>query len=157
MTAAASAFAVSRWTSTDRLDELLALVHEAFAAFEPPSSVLNETIDDIARRQREGLVLTAEADGRFIGSVFVARQNDALYLTRLAVSPAWRKQGIGHALVEAAAGEARAAALTRLTLRVRQNLPANRAYFARLGFVVTGQGLDPGRPSYDAMERVLGR
>jgi predicted N-acetyltransferase YhbS len=155
MTAAAGVFAVSRWTSTNRLDELLELVHGAFAGLQPPSSVVNETVDDVARRLRDGFALVAEADSRFIGSVFAARRDDALYLARLAVTPAWRKQGVGRALVDAAADEARAAGLKRLSLRVRQNLPGNRAYFEHLGFAVTGQGQDPGRPPYDAMERRL--
>ncbi|MEJ2626055.1 MAG: GNAT family N-acetyltransferase [Pseudolabrys sp.] len=153
---AVDAQAVSRWTSSDRLDELLELVHGAFAGLQPPSSVLSETIDDVARRLRDGFALVARADGRLIGSVFAAWQGDALYLTRLAVAPAWRRQGVARALVEASAAEARAAGLARLTLRVRQNLPANRAYFARLGFAVTGEGQDPGRPPYDAMAWVLG-
>ena len=151
------AFSGSRLTAADRLDELLGLVHAAFAGFEPPSSVLHETAADLARRLREGPVLVAEADGKFIGSVFAGRQDDALYLTRLAVASRWRKQGVGRALVGAAEGEARAAGLRRLTLRVRINLPGNRAYFERLGFAVTGQGQDPGRPPYHAMARVLGR
>jgi predicted N-acetyltransferase YhbS len=152
----AAAFAVSRWTSAERLDELLALAHDAFGGLQPPSSVLNETVDDVARRLRDGFALLARADGRLIGSVFAARQGDALYLARLAVAPVWRKQGVGRALVEAAASEARTAGLARMSLRVRQNLPGNRAYFERLGFAVTGQGQDPGRPPYDAMARVLG-
>ena len=153
---APAAFAVVRWPAAEPVDELLALVHGAFAGLQPPSSVLNETIDDVARRLREGFALVARADGRLIGSVFAARQGDALYLARLAVAPAWRKQGVGRALVEASAAEARAMGLERLTLRVRQNLPGNRAYFEKLGFAVTGEGQDPGRPPYDAMARALG-
>ena len=156
MTAAAGVFAVSRWTSTDRLDELLELVHGAFAGLQPPSSVLNETVDDIARRLRDGFALVVRADDQLIGSVFATRQDDALYLARLAVAPAWRRQGVGRALVDAAADEAQAAGLKRLSLRVRQNLPGNRAYFEHLDFAVTGQGQDPGRPPYDAMAQELG-
>ncbi len=151
----AAAVDLTRWTTTDRLDDVLALVHSAFAGLQPPSSVLNETVDDVARRQQAGPMLVALADGRFVGSVFASRQDDALYLTRLAVAPAWRKHGVGRALVEAAAGEARATGLARLTLRVRQNLPGNRAYFERLGFAVIGAGQDPGRPPYDVMARML--
>jgi hypothetical protein len=45
--------------------------------------------------------------------------------------------------------------LRRLTLRVRVNLPANRNYFERAGFTVTGQGQDPGRPPFEVMDRPL--
>jgi hypothetical protein len=59
---------------------------------------------------------------------------------------------LGAPLIAAAEREARALDATRLTLRVRKNLPGNRAYFERLGFAVIGEGADPGRPPYDAME-----
>ena len=94
---AADKFAISRWTAEERLDELLAVVQAAFAGLAPPSSVMNETVTDLTRRLRDGLVLVARADDRFIGSVFAARQGDALYLTRLAVAPAWRRLGAGAA------------------------------------------------------------
>ncbi len=146
------AFTVSRWATDDRLGDIMAMIHAAFGAFEPPSGVLKETVADLAARQRDGLVLVAQDGERFIGSLFCARQSDALYLTRLATAPDWRKRGVGRALIAAAESEARASGAMRLTLRVRKNLPGNRAYFERFGFTVTGEGADPGRPPYDAME-----
>ena len=148
-------FAVTRWTSAERLDEILAVVHAAFAGFDPPSSVLRETVADVAARQRDGLILVAQANGRFIGSVFAAPKSGSLYVTRLAVLPAWRRRGVGGALMAAVEREARAAQCAKITLRVRVNLPGNRAYFEKLGFVVTGRGQDAGRPPYDAMKRLL--
>jgi hypothetical protein len=59
------------------------------------------------------------------------------------------------ALLIAVAAEARDAGCARLTLRVRINLPDNRAFFERGGFAVTGQGQDPGRSPYYTMERRL--
>jgi GNAT superfamily N-acetyltransferase len=73
----------------------------------------------------------------------------------MAVRPDRQKQGIGRALLMAAEAEARALGAQKLTLRVRVNLPENRAFFERAGFRVTGQGQDPGRPPYEAMERPL--
>jgi GNAT superfamily N-acetyltransferase len=149
------AFTVVRWTAPDRLEDVLALVHSAFAGFEPPSGVLNETVADVAARQRAGIVLVAQAGTDFVGSLFCQPKGDALYLTRMASAPARRKSGIGRALLEAAKEEARRLGLTRLTLRVRVTLPGNLAYFKRAGFVVTGEGQDPGRTPYITMERVL--
>ncbi len=149
------AFTVARWTSPDRLDDILALVHSAFAGFEPPSGVLNETVADVAARQRNGLVLVAQAGSDFVGSMFCETKGDAFYLTRMATAPAWRKSGIGRALLQAAHDEARRLGLKRLTLRVRVTLPGNLAYFKRAGFVETGTGQDPGRTPYITMERVL--
>ncbi|MGB7259725.1 MAG: GNAT family N-acetyltransferase [Pseudolabrys sp.] len=148
-------YSVRRWTAPERLDELLAVVHSAFREFEPPSGVLKETLDHLTARFHNETFLVALAGNDIIGSVFCARKDDALYLTRMAVVPAWRKRGVGRALMQGAEEEARRIGMRRLTLRVRKNLPDNRAYFARFGFLVTGEGQDSGRPPYDAMERAL--
>jgi GNAT superfamily N-acetyltransferase len=152
-----SEFTVSRLTSLGRLGELIALVHAAFACFEPPSSVINESIAEFAARQRDGLIFVAQPSGteELIGSVFVARKGDALYLTRLAVRVDWRRRGVARALIGAVQDEARRVGASRLTGRVRISLPANRRYFESFGFIVTGEGADPGRPDYYAMQRPL--
>lgn len=146
------AFIISRCADAARSDDILKLVHLTFGALVPPSGVLKETIDDVTARFRAGLVLIAEADHALVGSVFAALKGDGLYLTRMAVRPDWQKRGVGAALLAAAEKQARALGVHKLTLRVRVNLPDNRAYFERAGFRVTGQGQDPGRPPYDAME-----
>jgi ribosomal protein S18 acetylase RimI-like enzyme len=146
---------VQPWTSRDRLGDIMALVHAAFAGFEPPSSVLRETADDLAARQRDGVIFVAMANDEFVGSVFCAVKDGALYLTRMATHPQWRRRGVGAALMRAAEREARARGLPTLLLRVRKSLPGNRAYFAKFGFVVTGEGQEDGRSPFDVMERRL--
>ena len=150
-----TAVAVSRCAGAAQFAAILALVHEAFGRLTPPSGALNETLDDVAARFKAGPVLIAEADGAFVGSLYCAPKGGGLYLTRMAVRPDRQKQGIGRALLMAAEAEARALGAQKLTLRVRVNLPENRSYFERAGFRVTGQGQDPGRPPYEAMERRL--
>ena len=149
--------AISRCADTARRGDILALVHEAFGRLTPPSGALSETLDDVAVRFKAGPVLIAEADGELVGSLYCALKDRGLYLTRMAVRPDRQKQGIGRALLMAAEAEARALGAQKLTLRVRLNLPENRAYFERAGFTVTGQGQDPGRPPYEAMERPLAK
>ncbi|MBV9956081.1 MAG: GNAT family N-acetyltransferase [Pseudolabrys sp.] len=146
---------VKRWTSPERHPEIMAMIHAAFGGLTPPSGVLKETVADFARRQREGFVLVAMVDERFAGSMFCAVKDGALYLTRMATHPDWQKRGVGRALMAAAEQEARAMHLPKLLIRVRKNLPGNLAYFSKLGFAVTGEGADPGRPPYDVMERAL--
>ena len=131
----------------------MAMVHAAFGGLSPPSGVLKETVADLAKRQRDGLVLVAMDGTGFVGSVFCARKNDSLYLTRMAVLPARQKQGIGAALMVAAEAEARALGLDKLSLHIRKNLPGNRRYFESFGFVLTGEGQDQGRPPYHVFER----
>lgn len=145
----------SRLDDAARFGEVLALVHEAFAGLEPPSGVMSETVADIEQRFKAGPVLIAEAGAELVGSVFCAVNGDALYLTRLATLPAWRRRGIAQALMAAAEAQVRATGVKRLALRVRISLPQNRQYFERLGFIATGQGQEPGRTPYTAMERRL--
>lgn len=147
--------AISRCTDVARSAAILALVHEVFGRLTPPSGALGETLDDVAARFKAGPVLIAEADGEMVGSLYCALKEGGLYLTRMAVRPDRQKQGIGRALLMAAEAEARRLGARKLTLRVRLNLPENRGYFERAGFRVTGQGQDPGRPPYEAMERPL--
>ena len=129
------------------------MVHAAFREFTPPSGVIDETLDDFARRLRDEIVLVAESGGALVGSMFCARKDESLYLTRMAVPPAWRNRGVGRALLRAAEGQARGVGLPKLTLRVRQTLPGNRVWFERFGFTVTGEGQEGGRTPYYAMER----
>src|SRR4029079_4204334 len=136
---------IRRWTSPDRLDEIITMVHAAFAHFVPPSGVLNAGAADLAPRQRDRVVLGAMEDDQFVGSVFCAEKDGGLYLTRMATRPDRQGRGIGRALLQAAEDEARRSGLPKLTLRVRQTLPANLAYFRNLGFVVTGEGQEGGR------------
>lgn len=145
----------SRLDDAARFGEVLALVNKAFAGLEPPSGVMNETVADIERRFDSGPILIAEAGGELVGSVFCAVKEDALYLTRLATPPAWRRRGIARALMAAAEAQARATGAKRLTLRVRTTLPQNRRYFERLGFIAIGQGQEPGRTPYVKMEQRL--
>jgi ribosomal protein S18 acetylase RimI-like enzyme len=148
-------FTITRWTSSERLDDIMAMVHAAFTGLTPPSGVLKETSADLAQRQRDGFVLVAMEGDDFVGSVFCAVKDDSLYLTRMATRPDRQRAGIGRALLQAAEGEARRLGLPKLSLHVRKTLPDNLAYFARAGFVVTGEGQEGGRTPFDIMERRL--
>jgi ribosomal protein S18 acetylase RimI-like enzyme len=150
-----SSVVISRCAGAAQFAAILALVHETFGALTPPSGAMSETLDDVAARFKAGTVLLAHDNGELVGSLYCAVKGDGLYLTRMAVKPSRQQQGIGRTLLAAAEAEAHALGLHKLTLRVRLNLPENRAYFERAGFIVTGQGQDPGRPPYEAMEREL--
>lgn len=148
-------FVIQRWTSSERLDEIMGMIHAAFDGFTPPSGVLKETAADLAQRQRDGFVLVAMEGDAFIGSLFCARKDNSLYLTRMATRPDLRGGGIGRAILHAAEDEARRMGLPKLSLRVRKTLPGNLRYFARFGFVVVGEGQEDGRTPFDVMEKVV--
>lgn len=147
-----ASFSVMRWTDTARLPEILSVVRAAFGGLEPPSGVLKETLADVTARFGREVFFVATSGDTVIGSVFCATKERGFYLTRMAVLPEWRGRGVGRALMQAAENEARRAGLPRLTLRVRKNLPGNRSYFEKAGFVVTGEGQDDGRPPYYVMD-----
>jgi ribosomal protein S18 acetylase RimI-like enzyme len=140
---------------------LRALVTAAFAFMEgridPPSSLTRMDAAALAAQAREGTLFLAWDAGRLVGCLFAAEAEDALYLTKLAVAPARRGEGIGRALVEAAAEAARARGLAALTLSTRVELTENHAAFARMGFRETGRTAHPGfdRPTSVAMRRGL--
>jgi predicted N-acetyltransferase YhbS len=146
---------IQRWASSERHDEIMAMIHAAFADFTPPSGVLKETAADLAQRQRDGFVLVAMENDGFIGSVFCAVKDNSLYLTRMATRPDRWGDGIGRAMLRACEDEARKLRLPRLSLRVRKTLPGNLDYFARFGFVVIGEGQEGGRTPFDVMEKRL--
>ena len=149
------AYDVRRWTSSERLGEIMGMIHAAFDGFEPPSGVLKETAADLAKRQRDGFVLVAMEGDDFLGSLFCAQKDNSLYLTRMATRPDMWGSGVGRAMLRVAEDEARTMGLPRLSLRVRKTLPGNRVYFARFGFVVIGEGQEDGRTPFDVMEKVL--
>jgi GNAT superfamily N-acetyltransferase len=148
-------YSVKRWTSPERLGEIMGMIHAAFDGFAPPSGVLKETAADLAKRQRDGFVLVAMEGDDFLGSLFCAQKDNSLYLTRMATRPDMWGSGVGRAMLRVAEDEARTMGLPRLSLRVRKTLPGNRVYFARFGFVVIGEGQEDGRTPFDVMEKVL--
>ena len=89
-------------------------------------------------------VLVAVVDDEVAGYVRLGRatplaaSNHVVTIAGLAVDPSRQRQGVGRALLDAAAAEARACGARRLTLRVlSHNEPARRLY-ERAGFVVEG-------------------
>lgn len=63
---------------------------------------------------------------------------DELHINNLAVLPAWRRRGVGRALLEAVLAEARRLGAARATLEVRASNQAARALYERAGFRPAG-------------------
>ena len=80
-----------------------------------------------------------------------------LYVSRVVVDPAHRRQGIAAGLLEAAEAEAVRRGLPRLWLATRLVLTGNRRLFSRFGFVETALHAHDGyaEPTFVDMEKPL--
>ena len=89
-------------------------------------------------------VLVALVDGEVVGYVRLGRptplaaSDHVVMIQGLAVDPARQRQGIGRALMDAAAKEARARGARRLRLRVLAHNEAARRLYDQSGYVVEG-------------------
>jgi len=114
------------------------LVRLAFAVqsrpTNPPSSALRETATTITEHLGRGGGAVLEIDGGMVGVVLWNEEDGALYIGRLSVDPARRRQGIARALMDEAEREARRRGMTRMTLGVRLELNENRRLFRSCGF-----------------------
>lgn len=80
--------------------------------------------------------LVALCGGEVAGYLGCHHILDEAFIANVAVFPAYRRRGIGRALVEAA--KAQAAGMSRLTLEVRASNEAAIALYRSLGFVEDG-------------------
>jgi GNAT superfamily N-acetyltransferase len=118
---------------------VLRLILDAFAymgpRIDPPSSALRLTPQSVQAHAHSGALLLAYRETDPVGCLFLHQRNDALYISKFAVSPALQHAGIGRKLMESARGEARRRGIGTLELETRIELTENHAAFARMGFV----------------------
>jgi len=80
----------------------------------------------------------AEMEGRIIGYVIYWQLPKEVDIHNLAVHPAYRRQGIGRALLSSAIDSARSQETNRVTLEVRKSNQAAQQLYYSLGFVERG-------------------
>ena len=134
------------------------LVRLAFAdlAVDPPPSATLVTGDDVrAHLAAGGGGVTADPD---VAGLLWVEKDSGLYVSRVAVHPERRRQGLAGHLLRAAEAEAVRRGLSRLWLSTRLSLAGNRRLFAQLGFVETAFHAHPGHttPTFVDMEKRLG-
>jgi len=104
----------------------------------PDAPPWNRPEDDIHRKlevQRE-LFLVALADSRLAGTVMAGYDGHRAWVYYLAVLSAFRRQGIGTALMRAIEGRLAGRGCPKLNLQVRAGNEQVVAFYRRLGFAV---------------------
>ena len=138
-------------------ESFAALVRAAFSelAVEPRPSALGVTGAAIAAHLATGGGVTTRPDQ---AGLLWAEKDGGLYVSRIAVHPALRGQGLATALLQAAQTEARRRSLPRVWLQTRLALAGNRRLFAGCGFVETARHAHPGfrEPTFVEMEMLIG-
>ena len=112
--------------------------------------------EDFIARRAENILVAAAEDGAVLG---YAAQSDVLdegSLDSLAVDPAYRRRGVGDALLDAAVRRARDRDLAFVTLEVRAGNGAAIALYEKHGFARVGRRTNYyERPREDAILMTL--
>ncbi|MEP1205853.1 MAG: GNAT family N-acetyltransferase [Rhizobiaceae bacterium] len=136
--------------SPDQVDwqSLFDLLHRAYAymdtRIDPPSSLHALTVEGLAQKSAEEILLVAELEDKLIGCMFCRREPNFLYIGKVAVDEEAQGQGIGHKLFDRAFALARREGLKELELQSRIELVENHQAFANLGFVKVGEDAHAG-------------
>ncbi len=93
-----------------------------------------------------GLWLVADAGGDLVGAGQLLPWPGGAELANLAVTPGWRGQGLGTALVRHLAAAAADRGYEQLEVAVARDNERARALYQRLGFRSAGADGAPGRP-----------
>lgn len=132
-------------------EAVLAVLKASFAPYQerldPPSGVNAETVHSVRGKLASQTLLVAEVDGRVVGCVFLMpfkQQEGDLYFGRLAVLPAYQKQGVARRLVEQVEQYGCEHGFQRVRLGVRIALSENVYTFQRLGYEIAGEGQHEG-------------
>lgn len=132
----------------DGFDALLQLIQDAFATMDgvidPPSSARLLNTESLREKTRQEIAYGLLCNGQLVGCVFLADKGGHLYLGKLAVSGAFRGQGLARILVSHAEKLAREQSMSHIDLQVRIELTDNQRLFTRLGFAVVAETMHPG-------------
>lgn len=148
--------------SLAHLPTVVEVLHAAYAEYlgklDPPSGAHKESVESLAAKLQTASGVLAWIGPTVVGSVFYEVRDASVYMSRLAVLPAYRRGGIGRRLVEHVEAAAQNHGVPYVTLGVRIALPQNVTYYERLGYSIAHVGSHPGytEPTFYSMrKRVL--
>jgi len=143
-------------------EELAQLVREAFeymdGRIDPPSSLGAMGVADFIQKAQDETLIVAQINNQLIGCAFAAIRDDCVYLSKVAVHQAYRRQGVTRSLFEAADELARQMGKACLELQTRIELTENHQAFGALGFIKVAETAHPGysRTTSITMRRAVG-
>ena len=128
--------------------ELTHLLREAFkymdGRIDPPSSLGAMGVADFIQKAQDETLIVAQINNQLIGCAFAAIRDDCVYLSKVAVHQAYRRQGVTRSLFEAADELARQMGKRFLELQTRIELTENHQAFGALGFTKVAEAAHPG-------------
>jgi ribosomal protein S18 acetylase RimI-like enzyme len=117
-----------------------------------PNADYRARVADVGARARHALVLVAVEDGTILGSVTLELDRripgghrrpplmpDEAHVRMLGVDPTAQRRGIGRALMDASATEARRAGKQRITLQTTEAMVAAQQLYRSMGFRRIGE------------------
>ena len=129
------------------------------SALEKKTFAKHEAMDIAAEVHGRGVTLLCAAPDSAptmcAGFLVAQRSSLALSVTKLVVAPAWRRRGVGSALLAHAAQLGRHGRAQLATLHVDENNAAAKALYLSMGFVVSGRRSDYYRPGRSALAMEL--
>ena len=111
---------------------------------DPPSGALKETVDSVRRDLEAGGGAVAFLGSAPVGCLRFEAAAGRFHVRRVAVKPELQGRGIGRTLMTWAEVEAARRGLAYVTVGVRLSLPANLAFYRRLGYEVVAEHSHPG-------------
>jgi len=141
---------------------LAELLQEAFRytddRIDPPSSLGAMGVADFIQKAQDETLIVAQINNQLIGCAFAAIRDDCVYLSKVAVHQAYRRQGVTRSLFEAADELARQIGKACLELQMRIELTENHQAFGALGFTKVAETAHPGysRTTSITMRRTVG-
>jgi GNAT superfamily N-acetyltransferase len=86
-------------------------------------------------RRHDRLWVAVSPSGRPVGFALMKLYGETAWLDQLSVLERWRRSGLGSALIERTAAQARRLGFEALYLSTYRDVPWNAPYYARRGFV----------------------